>query len=702
MRKITPKNRTRSVILSVIAGALALIYAGDLFSVQIVHGEEYREKMNSVTTYTVPVAAARGDILDRNGNVLVSERQGYSVVFDYTRFTDGTDRAARNAIIGRLVTLFGQNGQEWNDEMPLEIDPAGNPVFAADKENEIRYLKSRDLLNMNDYATAQNCFDAAVEKYELQGYDARLARDIASVYYSMFKTQFSAAAPYTFASDIPIAVAAVIKEKSYDYPGVDVQIVSYRDYEDGTVAPHILGVVGGLNEQEYAAKSEQTAQQLNDPSLSDAEKDVIRKKAYAMSDIIGKTGVESAMEPYLRGVAGEKTITIDADGLSREYFSSVPQTGNTVVLTIDRELQKVVQRALRSRIIELTGGVGLEAAGACVVLDTSNGDVLAAASYPSYNLSSYYDDYNELAADPAAPLWNRTLQSTYAPGSTMKPVMALAALQEGVIDKNTTFFCDGEFEYMDHTFGCLSMHGALSVEYALEYSCNIFFYNVADKLGINRMNRYSTMFGLGSKTGIELSEAAGVLASPAYRNARGLTWYAGDAIQAAIGQSDNLFTPIQLANYAATIANAGTRWVPHIVKSVCSADFSETVYETQPEVAATAEVSQENFDIVKNGMLLVTTAGSVRGAFADVPEKCAGKTGTSQVKKLVDGKLVKGNNGFFISWGPYENPDIAIAVVVENVDSGSATADVAAQIYKYWFSKTDSIPPAQAVGVVLE
>lgn len=702
MRRLEPKNRTRTVILSVLAGLIALIYAGDLFFVQIVHGEEYREKMRAVTEYTIPVPAARGDILDRNGNVLVTERQGFSVVFDYTRFTDGTDRAQRNRIIGDLVSLFVANGQEWTDEMPLEIDPAGAPVFPPDRDNEVRYLKSKDLLNMNDYATAADCFNAAVEKYELQGYDALLARNIASVYYSMFKTQFSAAAPYTFASDVPIGLVAVIKENSDNYPGVDAQIVTYRDYPDGTIAPHLLGTVGVLNEEEYAAKKAQTAEKLADDTLSDAEKQQIKKRAYAMNDVIGKTGVEAVMESSLRGTAGERTILIDADGMSEDHYSAAPQNGNTVILTLDRDLQKVAQNALRDRIIELTGEVGLEAAGAVVVLDTTNGDVLAAASYPSYDLTTYYEDYDDLAANPAAPLWNRTLQSTYAPGSTMKPVMALAALQEGAIDRNTSFYCGGEFKYMDQTFGCLAQHGYLNVENALMHSCNIFFYNVADKLGISSMNRYSTMFGLGAKTGVELPEAAGVLASPAYRTAHGMPWYAGDTIQAAIGQSDNLFTPIQLANYAATIASGGTRWTPHIIKSVCTADFSQTVFQTEPQVAATAEVSEENFNIVRNGMLLVTTEGSVRETFAEVPKKCAGKTGTSQVKKIVNGELVKGNNGFFISYGPFDSPELAVAVVVENVDSGSATADVAAEIYQYWFSRTDSLPPAQAVGVVLE
>lgn len=696
------QNRIRRLFLAVTALLIAVIYVGDLFSVQIVHGEDYRDKMKNVTTYTVPVKAARGEILDRYGEPLVTDRQGFSVVFDYVRFTDNTDRQARNAIIARLIALFQVNEQAWTDAMPLLLDAAGNPYFPADRDSEVRYLKSKDLLNLNGYATAQNCLDAAIEKYELQSYPVQQARDIASVYYSMFKTQFSAGAPYTFAADVPIDVVAVIMENSTDYQGVDAQVVSYREYPNGTIAPHLIGTVGALNEDEYAAKSRQTAEKLNDAGLSAQERQQIRATAYAMDDEIGKNGVEYAMEDYLRGAAGTKTIELDTDGNAAEYYSKEPTAGNTVILTIDAQLQQVAQQALQNRILELTASEGLEAAGAVVVLDTRNGDVLAAASYPSYDLSTYYADYDTLAADPASPLWNRVLQSTYAPGSTMKPAMALAGLQEGVINRDTMFYCDGVFEYKDQTFGCLDEHGWLNVENALEHSCNIYFYNVADKLGISRMNNYSRMFGLGAKTGIELPESSGVLAGPDYRQARGLSWYVGDTIQAAIGQSDNLFTPLQLANYVATIANGGTRYVPHVIRSIRSADYSETVLETTPEVAAKADITPQNFDIVKSGMLLVTTEGTCRTAFSTVPRLCGAKTGTSQVKKIRNGEVVQGNNGFFISFGPYESPELAIAVVIENVDSGSATADVAANIYEYYFNRTDAVSPAQAAGAVLE
>lgn len=695
------KNIARKRTLAVLCAALAVIYLADLFSVQIVHGAEYRERMNRVSVYTIPVKAARGEILDCNGESLVSNRLGYSVIFEYTQFPSDSSQQERNDIVSRLLDLFAEKGQEWNDAIPLIFDEAGNPAFPEDRESEVAYLKSQDLLNLNDYATAQNCLDALIEKYELENYTPRRAREIGSVYYSMFRMQFSAAAPYTFAEDVSSDIVAMVKENSDSFPGVDISAVSYREYDDGTIAPHILGTVGVISAEEYEDATAETEELLSQPGLTEEEEDEIRASSYAMDDNIGKSGVEQVMESYLRGTNGEMTIEIDSDGNVTEYYSVEPESGNTVILTIDKELQKVTQDALEKRILELTSEAGLEAAGAAVVIDCRNGEVLASASYPSYDLSTYYDDYTSLAQNSAAPLWNRVLQSTYAPGSTMKPVIALAALQEGVIDENTTFYCDSSFEYMDQVFGCLEVHGNLDVRSAIDESCNIFFYNTADKLGITKMNTYSSLFGLGSKTGIELPEAAGVLAGPAYRESLGQSWYSGDTIQAAIGQSDNLFTPIQLANYCATIANGGTRYVPHVTKSVKSSDYSETVMETETRIAADTGISEENMQIVKEGMWRVAETGFCRTAFANVPVDCGAKTGTSQVDRLVNGTYVRGNNGFLISFGPYEDAEIAIAVVIENVNSGTAVANVAADIYEYYFGQTDSISPAQNAGTLL-
>lgn len=695
------KNRIRRIVLAILTVSLTVVYVVDLFSVQIVHGGEYRERMNRVQTYTMPVKAARGEMLDCNGESLVSNRQGYSVIFDYARFPDSDHKAERNAVISRLLSLFAAKNCEWIDGVPLILDETGAPAFPEDREAEVLYMKSEDLLDLNDYATPQNCLDAAIEKYQLESFDRARARDIFSVCFSMFKNQFSASAPYTFAEDVPMEIVSIIKENSDAYPGVDISIDSYREYADGTIAPHLIGTVGVISEDEYAARSAETRELLSNNELTEEEREQIENSAYAMDDDIGKSGVELVMEDYLRGTAGEKTVVIDTDGNSEEYYSREPSPGDTVTLTIQKDLQLVVQQALEKRILELTAAEGLEAAGAAVVIDCTNGDVLAAASYPSYDLSTYYDDYDSLVKNPASPLWNRTTQSTYAPGSTMKPVMALAALQEGVIDENTTFYCDSVFEYLDQEFECLEAHGNLDVRSAINHSCNIFFYNVADKLGITKMNTYSSLFGLGSRTGIEIPEVSGVLAGPDYRESQGLAWYSGDTIQAAIGQSDNLFTPIQLANYCATIANGGTRYVPHVIKSVKSPDYSQTILRTEPQIAASADIDSRYFTVVKEGMRRVVTEGFCQTAFANVPVSAAAKTGTSQVKKIVNGSLVRGNNGFVISFAPYENAKLAVAVVIENVDSGTATSNVAADIFEYYFSKTDTLSPVQGVGSLL-
>lgn len=701
MRLQKDKNRKRKRILSAVSAFVLAIYLGDLFSVQVVHSSDYKEKMHRASYYTVSVKASRGEILDRNGESLVSNREGFSVIFDSARFPSSKNIQERNIIVDRLVKLFRANDCEWIDAVPLEFDSAGNPVFPQGRESEIAYLKSKDILNLNEYASAQNCMDAIIEKYSLQNYSLQEAKDIASVYFSMFKNEFSASSPYTFAEDVPMKIVALIKENSDDYTGVDISVVSYREYADGTIAPHIIGTVGVISEEEYKSKSAELKTKLGEKGITTEQADQLKNDAYAMDDDIGKSGIEQLMESYLRGSPGKKRVEIDYEGNADESLTVAPRAGNTVILTIDKDIQAVAQQALEKRILELTAAEGLEAAGACVVLNCKTGEILAAASYPSYDLSTFYDDYNSLAANPASPLWNRVTQSTYAPGSTFKPVVALAALQEGVINKDSIFLCEGEFEYMDRSFGCLDYHGNLDVVSAIDKSCNIFFYNTADKLGISKMNTYASLFGLGSKTGVELPEVSGILASPENRRSAGGVWYSGDTIQAAIGQSDNLFTPIQLANYCATIANNGIRYVPHIIKSVKSADYSDSILDKTPEIAAEADISQEYFDIVKEGMRRVATTGFCQYAFENVPVKCGAKTGTSQVQKYRNGAYVKGNNGFLITFGPFDEPEIAIAVVIENVDSGTATANVAADIYEYYFGRTDSLSPAQGANSLL-
>ncbi len=653
-----------------------------------------------VATYDVVVDAARGEIFDRNGASLVYNRQGNSIEFNAALFPSGNDE--RNNIIAHLIELCESNGEEWIDNLPVIYNESDVLVFEENRETDIKNLKSANMLNLNPYATAENCLDALIEMYGLSGFGEKEARKIASVRYEMWRTGFSETNPYTFAQDVSNETVSVFKEKSEFFRGVDSVISSYREFSDGTLAPHILGVTGIISSDEYNARALELEENLNSGELSEEEKEIAQMNAYSLTDNLGKFGIENAMENYLRGKKGVKTISVDSQGDVSETYTLNPKQGYSVYLTIDSGLQRVAQEALAKRIEELAkGNYRLDAAGAVVVIDVDTGEILASASYPSFDLSEYFEKYDELAKESGVPLLNRVLQSTYEPGSTMKLSTAIAGLEENVINADSRFVCTHTFQYFDVTFSCLGTHGNINVETAIEKSCNIFFYNVSERLGIDVMNAYSSKLGLGEKTGVELSEAKGILAGRAYRESIGSTWQMGDTIQSGIGQSDNLFTILQLANYCATVANGGTRYKCHYIKRVTAADNSEVIYEAKPEIAEETGFSKSSVDTVKRGMLAVTTTGTCQYAFSKLGEKVGAKTGTTQVKKIVNGVTVEGNNGLNISFAPYDNPEIAIAVIIENLDSGTATATVSADIYDYYFSTKNQISDSQNTNTLL-
>lgn len=675
------------------------VFFADLFRIQVVHAEEYSTTKVALRTSETTVQAARGEILDCNGVPLVTNEQVNTIVLDASYFPPTKEQEKRNEILYALIYLTEEAGVAWNDSLPLVFDAAGNIQYKEDAESDITFLKSREVLHLNSYATAQNCFDGLVEKFSLQAYSKTDARKIASVCYALKKIAFSAANPYTFADDVPSALAAKIKENSALFQGVDIRVTTRRSYADGTIAPHILGVVGKLNAEEYTARKTAYEEASANENLSAAERQTLSLRAYGMDDTIGKFGIESAMEEYLRGTNGILTTTTDAEGNKTSDITTAPVDGNAVILTIDAPFQKRVQDALATFIQNYRDKESIPAVGSAVVIDVNTGGVLACATYPSYNLATYYEDYSTLAADKASPLWNRALLSTYEPGSTMKPVMALAGLEEGVITESTKIRCTHIYtQFPDTPFKCLGYHGSIDVKEALNQSCNIYFYETGRLLGINRMNDYCTRFGLGQKTGVEVGESTGVLASIAYREAHGGIWYPGDTVQAAIGQSDNLFTPIQLANYAATIANGGTHYQAHFVKSVKTGDYTETVLENNGTVLNEAGVSENSLRIVKEGMLRL---GSRLSAFKNLPVQVAAKTGTAESKAKVNGSIVEGLNGFMISFAPYDNPEIAVAVAIENLNSGSATAVLVADIYDAYFNTAENFTAEQGYNTVL-
>ena len=671
---------TRRIVSLCVLLAFFAFFIFDLVKIQIVDGPDYAAASNAVSERTAVIPAARGEIVDCNGQKLVYNAQGYSLIFDYAYFP--TDQAERNTIISNLIDIFEKNSLEWIDNLPLVFDANGNIVYKEDSDNLIEEMKSEDMLNLNDYATAQNCFDALVSRYKLEEYPLEKQRKIASVCYEMKRLFFSIGYPYTFASEVPDSVISYVKENSATYPGVDVSIVPVREYLDGTLAPHVLGRIGAIDADEYKK---------------------LKENGYKITDLVGKSGIELAMEEYLKGTDGEETIYWDGDGNKSSAVTVQPVQGNTVVLTIDAGLQKVAQESLRNTLLDFAGserGNLVDDAGAVVVINCKTGAILASASYPTYDISQYSENVKALNEDPAAPLWNRALLSTYATGSTMKPSVAIAALEEGLIDEDYTVYCSGMYNYLGQKFKCEQSHvtAHVNVVNAINESCNTFFYEVGKNLGIEKMNEYRTLFGLGSKTGCELGEATGVLDSPEYRTSLGQTWLPGFVVQSAIGQAGNLFTPIQLANYCAVIANGGTRYRTHFVKSIKSYDYSQTLVETKPEILSQMAISDETLEIVQRGMRAV---GERSTYFKDSPVEIAAKTGTSQEIRQLNGHSVKVNNGFLIAFAPYENPEIAVAVVGEGFRSGSRLSPVVADICEYYFGQSDSMQKNQQENVLI-
>ena len=668
------KRRTAVVMMIVLLAFSVFLFK--LFDLQILSADE--AKKAPIAQVTVEVNPIRGEILDRNGYPLVTNKQSNKIIFTYSSFP--TDYGERNKIILELINMFAKYNSEWKDELPIEI--VGDKLsFKKDMENSVSYLKSEAFLDLMHYATVENCFDALCDKYELTDYSKQEARDIASVYYSLVRDGFNTGRNYVFASDVSNELASAIMEKGHLFPGVELQIDSERQYPDGTLAPHILGIVGPISEEEYEEGKD---------------------KGYSLNDKVGKSGIEAVYESELKGQKGEKIITIDSSGTKTEKYIKEPVQGNTLVLTIDKDVQKYTQDALAKKIKELQKEVSIYSlSGAAIVMDVKNNACLAIASYPNYDNSTYVKDYPRLVSHPNKPLWNRALDSTFTPGSTIKPAVAMAGLEEGIITAETEFLCEGIYTYYsDYQPGCTGQHGFLDVTWALCHSCNIFFYETARQLGIEKLNRYFTMFGFGEPTGIELYESEGTVDTPELRTQMGEMWTPGLTIQAGIGHGNNMFTPIQLCSYASTIANKGVRYKAHLVKSVKSADLSKTIFETQPQVLSKANFKAKNWKLVYDGMFKVATESYLD--FTSVPVEVGVKTGTTTVEKIINGGVYELNNGFIIGFAPFDDPEIAVAIAVENAGMSAYTAPILAEIFRNYFSEKDMKESSQTENTLIE
>lgn len=694
--------KMRSAAFITVILLIMSLFLADLFRIQVVLKDEYADKKVALSSANTRIDALRGEILDSNGTPLVYNVKSNSVYIDASYFPKASEQEKRTKIILALIRLFDEKGVEYNSRLPIMQEGNGF-VYTENSDSDKKYLFRKHYLNLNSYATAVNCYDALVEYYSLEELSTEDALKVAGVFFAMTRADFSTANPFTIAENVPDETVMILKEQSRFYEGIEIRVDTDRAFYDGTLAPHILGYYDFIDADEYKSVSNEYKEALKDESLTDEQRQELSLKSYGMTDKIGKFGVESAMEKELRGTKGISTTLTNADGSKITQITKEPVNGSNVILTINADFQKKVQEILKARVDSTKDKANVAAAASIVVMDVSDFSVLACATYPTYDLSTYKENQAALNADESAPLWNRALRSTYEPGSTVKPAVGFAGLEEGIITPNSTIQCNTLYTYFkDSTFRCFtapSTHAGrhLTLSDAIKWSCNTYFFEVGRQLSIDRIGSYFAEFGLGQKTGVELTEATGAVASPERRQAMGGVWYPGNTVQAAIGQSDHQFTPIQLCAYTATLANGGNRYKAHFVKSIKSADYSETLYEAQPELIHKIDASATSFQAVRDGMIAMADTSRF---FSKLDYKVAAKTGTAEAKKRVNGQLVEYTNGLMISYAPADNPKIAVAIVVENVMS-SGMAQYITDVYNAYFSLNSGVTESQQDNTLL-
>ena len=661
MQNPHPAKR-RVIALLVFFGAFLLLFAAVLYDAQILHGGENRAKSISSNAASETVTASRGIITDRNGKVLVSNRLAYTLVFDRSGFDDD---AALNAAILRLVQLCEETGTGWNDTLP--IGRVGNFLRYSNARSETfdKFIEKNDLTSG---ASGRQLLSELRELYHVdESLSEREARLIVGVRYELHSRD-----SYTFAEDVSTEVLSLITDGRYE--GVTIRTASARVYNTA-LAAHILGTIGPIWQEEWSSNEDTGYVGYAD-------------KGYSMNDLVGKDGVEKAFESYLRGTDGRRLITTDETGkITGELYTREPQPGGTVALTLDIDLQADVEAALAETISGMIDKDSNERGGAAAVVSVGTGEVLALASYPTYDLSTFNEDYDELVNDQRLPMFNRATQGIYAPGSTFKMVTAVAALESGIITPSSIIQDRGIYTYYkDPQPMCWiysqtgSTHGRINVSQAITDSCNYFFYEVGRLTGIRTLDSYASQFGLGQSTGIEIGDSSGVLASPEWAESHNQEWTDGQTITAAIGQSYNLFTPLQLANYVATLVGGGDHYQAHLLKNVKAYDNSRLLYMYDDKPTNTVEISDSTLSAVTKGMHELTVSGSVAYAFENCVVSAGAKTGSAQVGTDIA-------NGVFVAYAPYENPEIAVAIVIEKGGSGAALANTAVEIINSWFSR---------------
>ena len=618
-----------------------------LMKIQIVDSNTYISQHYSTDTYTQTIAATRGEIVDCNGDPIVQNSVGYNIIIEPDSFPK--DNESGNEVLLQLLHLLADVDVTFEESLP--ISKTAPFTFTTDDQDTLDEI--RTTLNLNLYATAENCMDRLIDEYEIADtYTDEEKRMIAGIRYEMQLRGFSMSNQFTLVKDIPLQIVTEIKERGLSLPGVNIIEDAIRTVTQGDVIPHEIGTVGPIYAEEYEELAEQ---------------------GYDLDDTVGKSGIEQAMESELRGKDGTKTISVQNGTVVSSEVTVPVQAGHTVMLTVDSTFQKDLQNILgnfiknfdKLRDAKTEGeGLGKVTSGALVVLDTTDNSVLGLATYPTYNLNDYTKDYDKLASDETSPLLDRATVGLYRPGSTFKTITATAGLNEGIVAGSSTYFCGHSYEYKGHTYYCTGSHGNISVVQALQYSCNIYFYQLSEALTIDNLTKYAELYGLGSPTGIETGDAAGRFANPETYAEYGWEWTVGHVLQAAIGQSETAVTPLQMAVVASTIANKGVRYQPHLVDSLWDYNLTEKIKDIEPTVAETIPIQHDDiYTYIQQGMIAASVTNMPdKYSLADLGYDVAIKTGTPQA----GGGRVQ--DSFFIGYAPADNPKIAFACVVEGAE----------------------------------
>lgn len=672
-------NRIRYNIITILVYLIGIVLLAQLFNLQIIHGAEYRETSNVRLTRESVLKADRGNIKDNTGTLLAGVEAQNTIVLYKTKVSN----QVLNDTILRLINLLSQNGDKYVDNFLMDVNPYRFKL--TEEESQKKWKKAN---NINEDATAEETFNYFKNKYEITTDNVEDARKIMAIRYEISYQGYSNTKSIQIAQNISRNTLLEIKERNSDFPGVEITEEPKRVYPLGNTASHIIGRIGRIEEEELKGNED----------------------TYDQNDIIGKSGIEYVFEEFLKGKNGVKQIDMDVEGtITNEYIAKEAVAGNDVILTIDSKLQATAEQAIKNNIERIANGAFGKAspadAGVAVVLNVKTGEVLAMASNPDYDPSAFVNGidentWNYYINGDTKPLENKAISAMYSPGSTYKMVTALAGLETGAITTTDKIRDTGIYRKYNSSWKCwkISGHGYLDVSNAIERSCNYFFYELGDRVGIDTLAKYSYYLGLGHKTGIELKgEIPGVLASNEIAKQENRVWNPGETISAAIGQSYNTFTPIQMAKYVAMVANRGKKLDVTIVKSIIRPDGSEiprNEYESKvseklgltPDDTEEMGFNEANIQAILEGMRGVTSesGGTAYSTFRDFDIEVGGKTGSAQTG--VEGKT----NAWFVGFAPFDNPEIAIVVFVRNGGSGGYTAEVARDIIAQYFGMNTS------------